>query len=227
MLPRQIATFVAGSSILLSTAIAQAQCSKDTDCKGDRVCDAGKCTALPPAPPPPPGAAAAPAPAAPATAPAAGATTPAAAPPPAPAAAPAPAYYASAAPPPPPVVSKPPMRRHSKGMMAGGIVLTSLAPVALLVSLVASAEKSVCSATDYASYDSTTGTYSYMPNGNNCDDYDKTIYGGLIAGLVFVGAGIPMIVIGAKKEPATDTGTATLSPWATPHAAGLSLHLEL
>src|SRR5258706_6067971 len=58
------------------TGQAFAQCSKDTDCKGDRVCDAGKCSSpLPPAPPAPPGQAA-PAPAAPSSPPGPAATPP-------------------------------------------------------------------------------------------------------------------------------------------------------
>jgi hypothetical protein len=38
------------------------------------------------------------------------------------------------------------------------------------------------------------------------------------------GAGIPMIVIGGKREP---LGTARLAPWASPHGAGLGLRFDL
>src|SRR3954468_6899164 len=101
---------VVGSLVFASSA--HAQCTMDTDCKGDRVCEAGSCVtpALPPAPAAPSGA--------------------------------APAVAAPvAAPPPPPSYSVPPgtvedtrpkMQRHSAGMMAGGIVMVSFVPVALL-----------------------------------------------------------------------------------------------
>ena len=54
---RAVWALISASSVLLVSALANAQCTKDTDCKGDRVCEAGKCTSpvLPPAPPAPPG----------------------------------------------------------------------------------------------------------------------------------------------------------------------------
>ncbi len=53
-------------SVLVSLWVAQAGCSKDTDCKGERICEAGRCvapavTAAPPPPPPPPAPSPAPA----------------------------------------------------------------------------------------------------------------------------------------------------------------------
>src|SRR5258705_5885548 len=61
---RAIWALSSGGAVFLASALAQAQCTKDIDCKGDRVCDAGKCTSpgLPPAPPPPPGSEGQPAP---------------------------------------------------------------------------------------------------------------------------------------------------------------------
>jgi hypothetical protein len=174
----------------------------DNDCKGDRVCEQGQCVA-PPAPAALPPAPAAPAGAAPA---AAGAPAPlAAAPPPAPV----------DAPPPPPT-----MVRHSSGMMAGGIVMVSLTPVALLVALGASVSQSVCKVDNGGYYDSS-GTYTgYRRDCNN----DGLIYGSLLTAAALVGVGIPLIVIGAKKEP---EGSAIIAPWATPTAAGIGLHINL
>jgi hypothetical protein len=188
--------------------LAHAQCSKDTDCKGDRVCEEGACVAPPPAgpadaaPPPPPN--------------------------PQGEAARAPAYAPPlAAPPnsssegaiqgePKPVM----MRRHSTGMMAGGIVMVSFVPVALLAAWVADLEQGSCQGDSIFSID---GSES-RGTGTNCGRFDATIYGGLISAAVLAGVGIPLIVIGAKKEPA---GFARFTPWATPHSVGLGLRVDL
>ena len=111
------------------------------------------------------------------------------------------------------------MQRHSTGMMAGGIVMVSFVPVALLASLVANAQQSTCEVGNYYSYDG-----SRSGPGVNCERYDATIYGGLIGAAVLAGVGIPLIVIGGKKEP---VGTAQLTPWATPRGAGLGLRIDL
>jgi hypothetical protein len=81
------------------------------------------------------------------------------------------------------------MRRNSSGMMAGGIVMVSLAPVAFVVSSIAAIGKALCNVDHDDPFDS-------------CDDsYNPTIYGSLIVGFGLVGGGIPLIVIGAKKVP--------------------------
>jgi hypothetical protein len=110
------------------------------------------------------------------------------------------------------------MRRHSTGMMAGGIVLLAMVPVALLTSLVADSDQKACNGGNYFT------SNGVVTAGTNCDRFDKTIYGGLIASLVFMGAGIPLVIIGGQKEPAS---TARISPWATPTAGGLALRLDL
>jgi hypothetical protein len=110
-------------------------------------------------------------------------------------------------------------KRHSTGMMAGGIVMVSFVPIALLVSLVANAQQTACEAGDY--YFDSSG--SFQSSYSSCDEYDPTIYGGVIAAVALLGAGIPMIVIGGKREPAV----ARVSPWASPQAAGLKLSLDL
>ena len=109
------------------------------------------------------------------------------------------------------------MVRHSKGMMAGGIVMVSLAPVALLVAAFSAIGKGLCSIDNIDN--STTNT--------NCDGYDPVTYGALIAALGLVGGGVPLIVIGAQKEPEEPAGTATISPWATRNAAGLGLRIQM
>ncbi len=190
------------AATLLATSLAQAQCSKDTDCKGERVCEAGSCVAVGPSAAAPPTKIAPDAPAA----------------PPASARAAQPPIDTGTTSPGPAMDLTPPqpkMQRHSKGMMVGGIVMTSLAPVALVVAGFAALGKSLC------------GIDDFDPN-RSCDGYDPAIYGSLISALVLVGVGVPMIVIGAKKEPVDPTSRgATISPWATPTAVGLGLRLQL
>jgi hypothetical protein len=118
------------------------------------------------------------------------------------------------------------MERHSKGMMAGGIVMTSLSPVALLVAAFGSLGKSLCEVDNGdAAYNGSSASVSYRYK--DCSSYDTTIYGGLISAVVLVGVGVPLIVIGAKKEPVDPGATATLQPWAAPSTAGLSLRVDL
>jgi len=190
---------------LLFASGAYAQCSKDTDCKGDRVCDSGSCVTPPlPAPPPAPNGAA-PADPTPSTA--------AAAPPP-----PAPpvATYTGPA---PVQDMRPKTQRHSTGMMAGGIVMVSFAPIAMFAVLIANMEKTSCEGGYFTSVDGSTTTH-----GVDCGRFDATIYGGLLSGAVLLGVGIPLIMIGGKKEP---VGTARIAPWATPQGAGLGLRIAL
>lgn len=111
-------------------------------------------------------------------------------------------------------------------MMAGGIVMTSLSPVALLVAAVGSLGKSLCEVDNSdARYSGSSASVSYRYK--DCSGYDATIYGGLISAVVLVGVGVPLIVVGAKKEPVDPGVTATLQPWATPSTAGLSLRVNL
>jgi hypothetical protein len=178
---------LSGGAALLATSMSYAQCAKDTDCKSDRVCEAGKCVA-------------------PAVAPA----VPVAA---RPAAAPPSAQVAPAAASEPVEDTPVKMQRHSTGMMVGGIVMLSLAPVALLVSGIARIGKGICDIDDE----------------RGCDqDYDPTIYGSLLTGVALIGVGVPLLVIGAKKEPVEDLAAiATVSPWATAEAAGIGVRIDL
>jgi len=109
-------------------------------------------------------------------------------------------------------------KRHSTGMMAGGIVMVSFVPIALLAAWVADIEQGQCEG-NY--YDFGTGQRT---QGVNCDRFDPTIYGGLISAAVLLGVGVPLIIVGGKKEP---LGTAQITPWASPHAGGLALRLKL
>ncbi len=156
------------AAVLGGTTWAQAQCSKDTDCKGDRVCDAGQCTSPPAA-------------VAPATSPAPS-VAPAAEPSPAaPVAAPAiaPAVVQLApvtqvAPRWPLAPTEQPKRRRSTPVMVTGIVMTSAGPVVWLAGLllVASAHASCLSSAGYHS----NGLYSAAQANelNGCRDRAAT-----------------------------------------------------
>jgi hypothetical protein len=80
-------------------------------------------------------------------------------------------------------------------MMAGGIVLAAFAPIGLLVGAA--------------------GASSGQGN---------VFAGGFGAAIVFAGIGVPLIVIGARREPAP---TAQIAPWFAPKAAGFGLVLKL
>jgi hypothetical protein len=177
----RLAGLLGAGGVLLLSSVAQAQCSKDTDCKGNRICEAGVCTAAP---------------------------TQAGAPDAAPAAPPAQVVVLAPQAQPPTPVKGP---RHSTAMMVGGIVMVSFAPIALITSAIANVEKHGCE----------DGIYGPI---RDCDQYNPTIYGGLIAAGALVAIGIPLIVIGAKRDP---VGTATVTPWATPHGGGLGLRIDL
>lgn len=199
---RHLAQALASSGVLFTASWSHAQCTKDTDCKGQRVCDKGQCVV---------GPAAAPA-----------AATPVPAPAPAPAATPVAVPVEAPAEPP-----KPRMQRHSTGMMAGGIVMVSFTPIALLVAAVANAQQTVCEVGDYSYGIDENGDYGRISTaGAGCDDYDATIYGGLISAVVLAGVGIPLIVIGAKKEPVNQV-EARITPWASPQGAGVGLRIDM
>ena len=207
-----VGRLAAVGSCLLFASVSRAQCSKDIDCKGDRVCEEGACVSRPAAelPPPPP------APPAVAT-PAAAAQAPAAVAAPA-AAAPAPRYVAPAAG--DTSVARPVVttQRHSTGMMAVGIVMVSFTPITLIAAMVASFQKADCENGDYLR-EASTSSYA-----RNCDRYDTPLYTSLLGGAALLGVGLPLSVIGGKREP---VGTARLTPWASPHGGGLGLRVDL
>jgi len=172
----------------------------DNDCPGEQVCENGACVAPESLPPPP-----------------------AAAPPPAAVAAPpaGPTRASIAAEPPaeqeaPLQPTKPATKRHSTGMMAMGIVMTSIGPIPLLMSMAYSIGKSSCQSGGLFSEDRNAGV--------GCNRNDTAMYTTLLLGVGLLSAGIPMIVIGGKRGP---IARASLTPWAAPQAGGLNLRLDL
>jgi hypothetical protein len=93
-------------------------------------------------------------------------------------------------------------KRHSQAMFVSGIVITSLAPLGLMVASL--------------------GTLCGLGDGSN--DCGDAIVGGLVATAILAGVGVPLIVIGAKREP---VAIGRIAPWVMPHAAGVGLHFDL
>lgn len=231
--------------MLLLSVMAQAQCTKDTDCKGNRVCEAGKCTspasALPPAPPAPPGSEAAATPPSPAdsNAPAAGEAP---VPPPAPATAAPPAAGSGidlqvqtgpdpSAPPgatAPLERDEPHTQRRSKGAMVAGVVMVSVGPIALLGALAARNGQERCDTALERDYPDHRLPPSERYRVEDCDSYSLPVYLFGIGGAVLTAAGIPLIIYGAKSVRAeAPRASLQMLPWAGRDSGGVRLRLEL
>lgn len=226
---RAVWSLLSGATVLLVSALAHAQCTKDTDCKGDRVCDAGKCTSpLPPAPAAPPGTDGTVPPGADAAtdaAPADGQTAPA------PAVAPVNLQLQSSPSEAAPVgatTDEPQTKRRSRSAMIGGIVMVSVGPIALLGALAAKNAQEDCDASLDRDYPDHRLPSSERYREEKCNDYSVPLYLFGIGGAVLTAAGIPLIIYGAKTVP-TSPPRASLSilPWAGPTSSGLRLRLDL
>ncbi|HYQ17007.1 MAG TPA: hypothetical protein VEQ58_14650, partial [Polyangiaceae bacterium] len=162
------------AAIVCSSSLAHAECTKDTECEGENVCEAGQCTAPTPTPAPTP------------------APTPQAAP-----SAPPKAYFFDAE------ANKPhkvPKRIKNPGLLVGGI-LTATAGLSLVVyGAIANSDCSSC--------------VSDVPVPSPPQ----------LVGLLLMGVGVPLIVIGAKREPEP---RAAISAWVSPQRSGLQLQLRL
>jgi hypothetical protein len=238
---RAVRTLLTGAAVFLVSALASAQCTKDTDCKGDRVCEAGKCTspvALPPAPPAPPGseAPAGVAPVAPAAAtPDAGEEAPSAGePPPAKLVASPLAVEAepvSEAPPgalAPLGQDEPQTRRRNRNAMVAGIVMVSVGPIALLGALAAKNAQEKCDASLQQQYPDHQLPTSEKYRVEQCNGYSAPLYVFGIGGALLTVAGIPLIIYGGKQVPAGPAAARLrVLPWAGPESSGLKLRLEM
>ena len=87
-------------------------------------------------------------------------------------------------------------------MFVTGIVLTSASPIGLMVVSLAA----LCGM------------------GETSTDCGDIVIGGLATTVILAGVGIPLLVIGAKRDP---VAVGRIAPWVTPHAAGLGLHFDL
>lgn len=204
------------------TSVAHAQCTKDTDCKGERICEAGACRwpALETAQDPngwDVGIAAVPedavetprADGAESAKPATVAAPTTTAVPPA-----KPGVALDMREPTggdPPSQEKPRMVHRSVGMMTTGIVLVSIAPIPLIAGMISAIDRCQLS---YSEYD------------RDCRDSGPAI-GLTLAGLALVGIGVPLIVAGGKRVSAKEPWQAAVLPYATPDGAGIGLRLKL
>lgn len=93
--------------------------------------------------------------------------------------------------------------------MIAGIVLTSLAPVGLIVTSIG-----------FLSCVSVDG--SQGSGKQSC--HSGLMLGGLVFTAAAVGIGVPLLVAGARREP---VATARVALWLTPRSSGLGLSLEL
>jgi hypothetical protein len=218
------------AALILVAGEAEAQCTKDTDCKGDRVCEAGKCTAPAPSPE---AATAAESPAAESPA----AESPVAESPVAEspvAGRPQPVAPAERARPPvieaepPPPAPEPKTRRRSRGSMVAGIVMVSTGPIALLGALAARNSQKNCDDAIDADYPDHRLPSSERYRVDECNGYSVPIYVLGIGGALLTTVGIPLIIYGAKSLPdERPSGSLVLQPWASPTAGGVRLRLTL
>jgi len=87
-------------------------------------------------------------------------------------------------------------------MFVGGIVMASLAPVSMWV----------------------TAFNFLFCGGETSSGCTKNVVTGLVLTGALLGAGIPMIVIGARRDP---VASARVMPWVAPHSGGLGLRFDL
>jgi hypothetical protein len=176
MRQRWVATFLLLLSFQLLSGAARAQCTKDVECKGERICSDGVC--------------AAPGPALPRSSepPATSLTLPAA---------------------------QPTKYRRSTGLLVTGIVLSSVGVGALIGALTVGVVKATCKR-----------DLEEMDELDDCKSYDSPLLLLTASGLVLTGAGVPLLIIGAKKVP-VHAARAGVTPWLAPRSAGLTLRLVL
>jgi hypothetical protein len=199
-MPSTRMSFAFGIVVLMCSAHAHAECTMDTECEGDRICENGSCVDPSPAAPP---VATAPRPQA-SAAPTSAAPTSA-----------APTSAAPGSSPPSPPTRLVP---HSEVMKGVGILSVVMGGVAFVGALGVAFSEAGCGFGNIGSLGSSCGN-------NNSDD--GNIAGGLLSAAVLVAVGVPLIVVGNRKEPASPKKSARVSPWVERQSAGLSLRFDL
>jgi hypothetical protein len=166
-------TWLVGLALVLSSATARAQCTKDIECKGDRVCHRGACEEA---------ANVARAPGE----PVAGPNTTSG---PSSASADEPAEV--------PMGS----RRRSRGMMVTGIVLTSAGAASFITTTVLIVLQTRCTSDFEENYPGNVAPSSAVDEYERCKSYETPSGVAALGGLVLTGVGIPLWIYGAKKVP--------------------------
>ena len=87
-------------------------------------------------------------------------------------------------------------------MFVSGIVITSLAPLGMFVTSI--------------------GMLCGLTEGSK--DCGNLVLGGLATTGVLLGVGLPLLLIGAHRDP---VASARIMPWVTPNSAGVGLRFEL
>jgi hypothetical protein len=206
---------VMGCSLLAWGSPARAECTKDTDCKGDRVCNAGVCTeprptsALPPLQAPPEE------------------SEPASPPPPAivrPAAVQPAARVSTADDAEAEVQERTVMEPRSPAMRTAGVVLTAAGAVSLVLTGVFFAE------TIQASNQVHAECVNQICNAQDVSDFDRErafaalTYVGVLFTAGFLGSGIPLYFVGKHEVPVKRPATAW---WVPEHVAVGAGRLDL
>ena len=178
--------------VLAYTSLVEAQCTKDSDCKGERICEQGTCSEpavkSEPAPPAPPAVVAPTASAPPASEGHARLDEP------------EDTHFFDEEKP-----RKVKKRISNPAMMVAGIVLTAAGPTVWIVGVLSSTCR------------------NGNPDSPSCGPGVNGAWL-FLGGAVLIGTGIPLIVIGAKRVPATRVA---IAPWLSPRDAGFALRLEM
>jgi hypothetical protein len=111
-------------------------------------------------------------------------------------------------------------------MMVTGIVMISIAPLALLGALAANNSQDSCDESLENDYPDHMVPTSQKYRLERCDSYTVPLYVLGIGGAVLAAAGIPMIIYGAKTVPAKKASL-QIAPWASTNSGGLKLRLDL
>ena len=112
--------------------------------------------------------------------------------------------------------------------MIAGIVMVSVAPVALLGALAAKNSQEKCDRALEQDYPDHRLPPSERYRVDDCNGYSVPLYVFGIGGALLAAVGIPMIIYGAKSVPnGPPTASLRVLPWANPDSGGLRLRLEL
>lgn len=111
--------------------------------------------------------------------------------------------------------------------MVAGIVMVSIAPIALLGALSANSSQEKCDEDLQNQYPGHILPESERYRAERCDDYSTSVYVLGIGSAVLAVAGIPLIIYGARSEPVPKAARVQLAPWASTQSGGLRLKLSL
>jgi hypothetical protein len=112
--------------------------------------------------------------------------------------------------------------------MVIGIILASVAPLALLGSVQAVNEQVDCDNALEDRYPNHIVPSYESAAVARCDEYTTTAWALGIAGGAMLVVGVPLIIYGAKPMPAgPPPAQARLQPWASPTGGGLNVRLDM